>query len=209
MPFGNLLPKEFSFFDFFEQHAAKCVEAAHLLVKVFENPSGAEAIVKQIKDVEHEGDKITHHTIETLHKTFITPIDREEIHQLISEMDDILDYIDATAQRVVLYEILEARPEAKELCAVLVKSTEQVRDAVAGLRTLKYPMELLKICVEINRLENEGDTVLRKGMARLFKESTNPIDVIKWKEIYEFLEEGTDRCEDVANIIEGVVLEHA
>lgn len=208
MPFGALLPKEYSFFDFFEQHASKCVEGARLLQHLLHNVQDAETLVKEIKEVEHAGDKITHHTIETLHRTFITPLDREEIHQLISVMDDILDYIDAASQRILLYEIAEITPEAQELGEVLMRATEQVQEAVTGLRRLRYPMETLQTCVEINRLENEGDAALRKGMARLFKESTDPIHIIKWKEIYEFLEEATDACEDVANIIEGVVLEH-
>ena len=124
MPFGALLPKEYSFFDFFEQHASKCVEGARLLLQLLHNVQSAEALAKEIKDVEHAGDKITHHTIETLHKTFITPIDREEIHQLISVMDDILDYIDAASQRILLYEIAEITPEAQELGGVLLRATE-------------------------------------------------------------------------------------
>ncbi len=125
--------------------------------------------------------------METLHKTFITPIDREEIHQLISGMDDILDFMDAASQRVVLYEITTVTVEAQELAQVLLQATEQVQEAVRGLRRLQYPMETLQTCVEINRLENEGDAALRRGMARLFKESTDPIHIIKWKEIYESL----------------------
>jgi uncharacterized protein len=209
MPFGALLPKEYSFFDFFDQHAAKCVDAAKLLVETMSNIGQAEALAKRIKDLEHEGDDITHLTVETLHRTFITPIDRDEIHQLISRLDDILDFINAVTQRVVLYEIVEAPIGAKELAEVLLKATEQVKKAVLGLRKLQYPMELLKICVEINRLENEADSVLRRGIARLFKDAPNPVEIIKWKELYELLEEATDRCEDVANLIEGVVLEHA
>jgi uncharacterized protein len=208
MPFGALLPKEYSFFDFFEQHAGKCVEGARLLLQLLHNVQRAEALAKEIKEVEHAGDKITHHTLETLHKTFITPIDREEIHELISGLDDILDHIDAASQRLLVYEIAEITPEAQEMGEVLLRATQQVQEAVVGLRRLRYPMEMLQTCVEINRLENEGDAALRKGMARLFKESTDPIHIIKWKEIYEFLEEATDACEDVANIIEGVVLEH-
>jgi uncharacterized protein len=181
---------------------------ARLLLQLLKNVQDAEALAKEIKEVEHAGDKITHHTVETLHKTFITPIDREEIHQLISGMDDILDFMDAASQRVVLYEITEVTAEAQELGEVLLRATEEVQEAVRGLRRLQYPMETLQTCVEINRLENEGDAALRRGMARLFKESTDPIYIIKWKEIYEFLEEATDACEDVANIIEGVVLEH-
>jgi len=209
MPFGSLLPKEYSFFDFFEQHARTCVEGTQALLHMLRDVSAAAAYAKAIKDIEHAGDKITHHTLETLHKTFITPLDRDEIHQLISGMDDILDFVDATGQRLVMYDIQDVTPEAHELGAVLLEAVEQVQEAVRGLRGLKYPMEVLKICVEINRLENEGDAILRKSMARLFRESTDPIYIIKWKEIYEFLENALDSCEDVANLIEGIVLEHA
>jgi uncharacterized protein len=209
MPFGNFLPKEVSFFDFFEQHADKCVAGAELLVKLVGSLDQAEKVAKEIKDVEHEGDKITHHTVETLHKTFITPFDRDQIHGLISSMDDVLDFIDAAGQRIALYEIREATGEAREMCKLLVQATEQMREAVKGLRTLQYPMQILKNCVEINRLENEADAQLRAGTVRLFKEhAAEPVEIIKWKEIYSYLEEATDRCEDVANTIEGVVIEH-
>ena len=210
MPFGSLLPKEYSFFDFFEQHASQCVEGARLLLQMLRDVQKAETLAKEIKEVEHAGDRITHHTLETLHKTFITPIDRDEIHRLISGLDDILDFTEAVSERVALYEIAEVTPEAQALGEVLLHATEQVQEAVRGLRRLRYPMEMLQICVEIHRLENEGDALLRKAMARLFKErSSDPIYVIKWKELYELLEVATDACEDVANIIEGVVLEHA
>lgn len=210
MPFGSLLPKEYSFFDFFEQHASQCVEGARLLLQMLRDVQKAETLAKEIKEVEHAGDRITHHTLETLHKTFITPIDRDEIHRLISGLDDILDFTEAVSERVALYEIAEITPEAQALGEVLLHATEQVQEAVRGLRRLQYPMEMLQICVEIHRLENEGDALLRKAMARLFKErSSDPIYVIKWKELYELLEVATDACEDVANIIEGVVLEHA
>ena len=208
MPFGSFLPKEYSFFDFFEQHASTCVEGTQVLLHLLRDVGDAAAYAKTIKDIEHAGDTITHHTLETLHKTFITPLDRDEIHQLISGMDDILDLVDATGQRLVMYDIQEVTPEAHELGAVLLEAVTQVQEAVRGLRGLKYPMDVLKLCVEINRLENEGDAILRKSMARLFKESTDPIYIIKWKEIYEFLENALDSCEDVANLIEGIVLEH-
>lgn len=209
MPFGSFLPKEHSFFDFFEQHAGQCVEGARLLLQLLHNVDMAEAFAKEIKAVEHAGDQITHHTLETLHKTFITPIDRDEIHQLIAGLDDILDFIEAVSERLAIYEIPEVTSEAQEMGEILLHATEQVQEAVRGLRRLQYPMGMLQICVEIHRLENAGDAALRKAMARLFKEhSSDPIYVIKWKELYEFLEEATDACEDVANIIEGVVLEH-
>jgi predicted phosphate transport protein (TIGR00153 family) len=208
MPF-SILPKEYGFFDFFDQHAVKCLEGAKLLQDMIGNIAEAEFFAKRLKDVEHEGDEITHRTVETLHKTFITPLDREEIHQLISRMDDVLDLIDAGGQRVFLYGIKETTAEAKELAEVLVKATHQVKIAVTGLRTLKDPTNVLTACVEINRLENEADSVLRRAMARLFRESTDPIELIRWKDVYEFLEGSSDRCEDVANIVEGIVLEHA
>ncbi len=209
MPFGRFLPREYSFFDLFEEHAARSHEAAVLLNSMANDLSDVERNVREIKDLEHEGDRITHQTVETLRKTFITPFDREEIHRLISRMDDILDFIDATSQRVILYEIKEFTAEGKELCEVLVRATEQVKKAVTGLRSLRNPKDLIQTCVEINRLENDGDTALRNGMAALFRNGKDPIFIIKWKEIYEFMEVATDRCEDVANIIEGVVLDRS
>ena len=223
--FKNLLPKEYSFFDFFEEHASKCIEGARLLNYMFQyimkdypdfskissegTVFASKRLAGEIKEIEHEGDRITHHTLEVLHKTFITPLDREEIHTLISGLDDILDNIDATAHRFALYEITGITPEAQEMGEIILCATDQVLRAIQELRTLKNPKEILKICVEIKRLEGEGDDALRKAMARLFRESTDAIYVIKWKEIYEFLEECIDACEDVANIVEGIILEHS
>ena len=210
MAFGRLLPKELGFFDFFEQHADRCSEGARLLTAMMADLGNSAELAKQIKDVEHEGDEITHRTVEALHKTFITPIDRDQIHLLITKMDDTLDFIDAAAQRLVLYEITESTPEAVEICTALEKACGLVREAVTDLRALKNPTRLFKLCVEINQLENEGDAALRRGMVRLFKEKKDdPVSIIKWKEIYQYLETATDCCEDVANVIEGVVLEYA
>jgi uncharacterized protein Yka (UPF0111/DUF47 family) len=175
MPFGTFLPKEYSFFDFFEQHTSTCVAGAQVLLRLLHDGRAAAEQAQAIKEIEHAGDKITHHTMETLHKTFITPLDREEIRQLISGLDDILDCIDATSQRIVMYDLCEVTPDAQEFGAVLLQATEQVQEAVRSLRQLKYPLDVLKLCVEINRLENEGDAILRTSMARLFKESTDPI----------------------------------
>ncbi len=209
MPFGAFLPKEYSFFDFFQQHAAKCVEASKLLFEMLAEFNNVEERAKAIKRVETDADTITHTTVETLHKTFITPLDRDEIYRLISRMDDIVDLIEAASERLILYDLKAIQPEAQELAKNLVRATEQIERAVAELRTLKRPMDILKCCVEINRIENESDSVLRKAMARLFKDAHDALDVIKWKDIYEILEAASDRCEDVANVIEGVVLEHA
>ena len=164
---------------------------------------------KRIKEIEHETDVITHHCVEALHKTFITPIEREDIYRLITRMDDIMDYVEAAAERIALYEIGQMNDDVRSLAGVLVQSAEGVEQALRGLRDMKNAQAIIQRCIDINRLENEGDAILRSAVARLFREEKNPIMVIKWKEIYENLENATDRCEDVANIIEGVVLEHA
>jgi hypothetical protein len=140
--------------------------------------------------------------------TFI-PIDREDIHRLITRMDDVMDFVESASERIALYELREMTPEARELADVLVRATETLVIAVGGLRDLKKTQVILDACIEVNRLENEGDEILRNAVATLFREATDPLLVMKWKEVYEALENATDRCEDVANIIEGVVLEHA
>jgi hypothetical protein len=206
--FGRFLPRETSFFDFFEQHARLTVEGAREFLDLVTNGESLPARAKRIKELEHEADAVTHRCVEALHKTFITPIERSDIHSLISRMDDIMDLVEAGAERIALYEIREMTPEVKELAKVLVKATAGVEEAVKGLRNLKNSKAIVRTCIDINRLENEGDTIFRIAMARLFKEEKEPIMVIKWKEIYENLERATDCCEDVANIIEGVVLEH-
>jgi predicted phosphate transport protein (TIGR00153 family) len=208
--FGRFLPRETSFFDFFEQHAVLTVEGTKEFLSLVSTGANIEAKAKRIADIEHETDVITHRCVEALHKTFITPIDRDSIHRLITRMDDIMDFVEAASERIALYEIQTMTTEVRDLADVLVRASEQVALAIASLRNLKDPQTILKRCVDINRLETEGDLILRRAVAKLFKESAgDPIAVIKWKEIYENLESATDRCEDVANIIEGVVLEHA
>lgn len=207
--FGRLLPRETSFFDYFDHHAALTVEGAKEFLSLVTTGANIAAKAKRIKEIEHETDVITHHCVEALHKTFITPIERDDIHRLITRMDDVMDFVEAASERIALYEIREMTPEAKDLADVLVRATEGVRVAVGGLRDMKNASMVVKRCIDINRLENEGDAILRTAVARLFKEEKDPITIIKWKEIYELLENATDRCEDVANIIEGVVLEHA
>ena len=209
MVFGRFLPKETSFFDFFEQHAALTVEGTAEFLSLVSTGANIEAKAKRIQDLEHETDVITHRCVEALHKTFITPIDRDSIHRLITKMDDIMDFVEAAAERLALYELTTMTADVRDLADCLHRAAQMVESAAKGLRNLKDPQSILKWCVDINRLENEGDQILRRAVARLFKESKDAIEVIKWKEIYESLENATDRCEDVANIIEGVVLEHA
>jgi predicted phosphate transport protein (TIGR00153 family) len=207
--FGRFLPKETSFFDFFEQHAALTVEGTREFMSLVSTGANIPSKARRISDIEHETDVITHRCVEALHKTFITPIDRDEIHRLITRMDDIMDFVEAASERIELYEITTMTPDARDLADVLHRAAVQVEIATKGLRNLKHPQELLKVCKEVTRLENEADSILRRAVARLFREEKDPITVIKWKEIYESLENASDRCEDVANIIEGVVIEHS
>ena len=164
---------------------------------------------KRIKEIEVETDAVTHRCVAALHKTFITPIERDDIYRLITRMDDIIDNVEATAERIVLYDITVMRPEIHQMVDVLVRSSEQIMIALRGLRSMKNAEPILQTCVRINELENEADALLRSALARIFREEKDPLTVIKWKEIFEYLESASDRCEDVAQIIEGVVLEHA
>jgi uncharacterized protein Yka (UPF0111/DUF47 family) len=208
---SRLLPASDSaqFFDLFEAHADRTREAAALLAAMMREAANAEHHAEQVKRVEHLGDEITHTVIERLHQTFITPMDRGDIHELISRMDDVLDLIEASSERLWLYGIRVMEPEALEFAGVLEQAVIEMGAAVRGLRDLKNRNSLLAHCTEVNRLENVGDQLLRRAVARLFAESRDPIHVIKWKEIYEFLEDAIDRCEDVANVIEGVALEYS
>lgn len=206
--FGRFLPRETSFFDFFEQHAALTIEGTKEFLSLVTTGANISAKCRRISDIEHETDTITHRCVEALHKTFITPIDRDSIHRLITRMDDVMDFVEAAAERIELYELTVMTADVRDLADVLHRSTMQVEAAMRGLRSLKEPQQTLKLCIDINRLENEADAILRRSVARLFKEEKDPITVIKWKEVYENLESASDRCEDVANIIEGVILEH-
>lgn len=205
----RLLPVEKSFFDDFEQQGRKTVEGCRAFLAMSENLSDAVAKAKVIKEIEEQCDAITHRVVENLHKTFITPLDRNDIYRLITKMDDIMDYVEAGSERLALYDIRSTTKELGDLARVLVAGAERVLEAVSSLRNLKDPQVILEKCVEINRLENEADALLRGTLAKLFREEKDPVAIIKWKEIYELLETATDRCEDVANIIEGVVLENS
>ena len=206
--FGRLLPKETSFFDFFEEHAALTVAGTKEFVSMVTSSANIEAKALRIKEIEHETDVITHRCVEALHKTLITPLDPDQIHRLITRMDDVMDFVEAAAERVALYRLSEMTPEVKDLADVLYRAAQEMFEACRLMRNLKDPKTILSKCVDINRLENEADAILRRAVARLFDEEKDPITIIKWKEIYEALESASDRCEDVANIIEGVVLEN-
>jgi uncharacterized protein len=205
----GLLPRDTSFFDSFEAQGKKTVEGCQAFLTLTEDIHNAAVHAKTIKVIEEACDSITHKVVESLHKSFITPIDREDIYRLMTKMDDVMDFVEAAAERIALYDIRVTTKEVRDLARVLVASAERVLEAVSGLRNLKNPAVILEKCVEINRLENEADALLRGTLAKLFREEKDAITIIKWKEIYELLETATDRCEDVANIIEGVVLEHS
>src|SRR5262245_34893594 len=205
----KLMPRSDEFFDDFERQVATAVEGVRLLANLLHDFTNVDAKVRAIKDVEHRGDEATHHAFERLHKQFITPFDRSDIHRLLSRIDDVLDLADAAAERLELYEVTEIPQDARDLGDVLVKATETMERAVSALRTIKKPGSILEACREINTLENQADALLRVGLAKLFKAGGDPLFVMKWKEIYDLLESATDRCEDVANVIEGVVLEHS
>lgn len=207
--FGRLLPKETSFYDFFEEHAQLTVTGTAEFVSLVSSSANIDAKAKRIKEIEHETDVITHRCVEALHRSFITPIERDDIYRLITKMDDIMDYVEAGAERLALYEITEMTPEVRDMADTLCRAAKDVEEALRGLRDLKNPKKILAKCVDINRLENEADAILRRALARMFKTERDPIMIIKWKEVYEHLESATDRCEDVANIIEGVVLDNA
>jgi len=202
----GLIPKEEKFFVLFKEMTTNIIEGARLLKEMmdhFDDPQGSQ---KKIKDVEHKGDHITHDIIKKLNKSFVTPLDREDIYALSAALDDILDLIDASAQRFVMYNVEKPTQEAKELTFIILKSCEAVAKGVAQLGG-KFE-HIAEYCVEVNALENEADRVCREAVSRLFDEEKDPIQLIKWKEIYETLERATDKCEDAANILESVVVKN-
>ncbi len=206
----KLMPRSDDFFDDFERQAAATVEGTKLFKALLEDFVDVPAKVKAIKDVEHRADDITHRAFERLHTQFITPFDRAEIHRLLSRIDDVLDLTDAASERLGLYQVGSVIPEARELAEVLVAATERMQEAVRGLRNIKDARAILESCTQINVLENQGDTLIRRALAKLFNTSQfDALTVMKWKEILDLIEDAIDRTEDVANVIEGVVLQHA
>lgn len=206
----RLMPRSDDFFSDFEAQAAAVVEGSKLLKDLLDDFTDVQRKVDAIKAVEHRADDITHRAFARLHTQFITPFDRGEIHRLLSRIDDVLDLADAASERLSLYDIESVIPEARDLAGVLVAQTEKMAEAVRGLRTFKKDSRhVLDACREINVLENQADTLTRQTMAKLFRRGNDPLTVVKWKEIIDLIESATDRAEDVANVIEGVVLEHA
>lgn len=204
----SLIPREAAFFDWFEKASANLYDASKLLQDLVENYGSAELKLHALTEREHEGDFILHEIVRRLNKTFITPLDREDIHRLISALDDVMDSIEAAADAMVLYKIAEPTPEARQLVDIIAKSTAQIHAAMPYLRDRGQMKKILDHIVEINRLENEADKLLRAAMARLLERPDQVFELMRWKEIYEQLEAATDRCEDVSDVLESVVIKH-
>ena len=207
MPNFSIMPREPKFFDLFEKSVANVAKAAKELADFLEDYTNVPLKVARITELEHEGDAITHQIMEQLHRTFVTPLDREDIALLTERLDDVMDFIEDAANAMLLYRIEQPTTRAREMAAILVTMTSELVVAVPLLRNRSKMKEILEHCVEINRLENEADAIIRHALAELFNDT--PIaDVIKWREIYEHLETAADKGEDVANVLEGVVLKH-
>ena len=203
------IPQQKKFFDLFEESARNMVGAAQVLNELVDTWENVESRVVEIAQLEGKGDTITHRIMEQLNRTFVTPFDREDIAQLAHSLDDVTDFIDAAANAMLIYKIECSTPKAKELTDIIVQSAAEVERAVCELQHRADLEHILERCVEINRLENVADEVFRTAMAELFDDSEDMAYVIKWREIYEYMESATDRCEDVSNVLEGVALKYA
>ena len=202
----KMMPREDSFFTLFSAMADNVHASAKALLEMLVDYSNPEAGAERVKDLEHENDVLMHNLMTKLNQTFITPFDREDIHELASEMDDVIDLIDAAAGRLVIYRVDRIRTGVTDLAQVLLEATAEV---AAAVRVLQRKNGILDHCIEINRLENEADRLCRTLIAGLFDQEKDPVEIIKWKEIIEVLEFATDKCEDVANVIETVTLKSA
>ena len=215
MLFGKLLPREGNFFELFNQHADRIVEAGRAFSQLVANYSDVhlrEQYNRDVDNAERAADRVTHEVNRMLHKTFITPIDRDQIHKLINTMDDVCDLIQDSAETMALYDVRHMTAEITRLTELSVRCCEQVKEAVSHLSKLSdhnTAQAALKTCEEIDKIESEADRVMRSAMSKLFREEPDVREVIKLKAIYELLETITDKCEDVANVIEGIILEHS
>ncbi|MFC1931251.1 DUF47 domain-containing protein [Chloroflexota bacterium] len=205
----SLLPRSNKFFDLFEQSAQNMVKTSQALKTLIDSWDVIGGRVAEITELEHAGDSITHQIIAQLNRTFVTPFDREDIAMLAHTMDDVVDFIHAAADAMLIYKIDNPRQRVKELANIILEAATEIERAIGGLRRRAELKKILERCVEINRLENMADRVFRAAMAELFEDEVDIAQVIKWREIYEHMESATDRCEDVANVLEGVALKHA
>lgn len=205
----TLIPQEGKFFDYFEQLAEKIQEGGIVFAEILEDFERSEHKLARLKEIENQADSVTHIIYQKMHQTFITPIDREDIYALANNMDSIMDIVEAVSIRMYIYRIKQIAPELKELARILNNSIADIKMIVYLLRQNKKNIrEILDLCIKINSLENEADYVLRQAMARLFEREKDAMELLKWKEILERIETATDVCEDVSNIVEGIVLKH-
>lgn len=202
----RLVPRETKFFDMFSEMSGNLEDGARIMLELFRNYQDVPAQVQKIKDIEHKGDDMTHAVLIKLNQTFITPFDREDIHRLASSIDDVLDFINSAADRLVNYKITDPPPAALKLAEIILKQAQEITQ---GVRLLEKNQHVLEHCVEINRLENDADAVTRAAISNLFDVEKDPIQLIKIKELLEVLELATDKAEDAANVLETVVLKSA
>lgn len=202
----RFVPRDTKFFEMFSEMVENLSDGARLLKAILQDMKEVDSRVEQLKTIEHRGDEMTHEIITKLNQTFITPFDREDIHKLASSIDDVLDFVHAAGERLVMYKITEFTPAAPQLADVVIRQSEQLSKAIAHLEKKN---NVLQHCVEINRLENEADRIARVALGQLFENETDPIALIKKKELYEVLETATDKAEDAANVIESVVVKSA
>jgi predicted phosphate transport protein (TIGR00153 family) len=205
----SLVPRQGRFFVLFEESAQNAAEVALKLQHLLCNWDHVNENIEEIIEMEHKGDAVAHEIIALVHRTFITPFDREDIALLAHSLDDIVDFIEASADAMNLYKIETPTVRAKELADIIVQTTTEVHQAISELRHHVDLKTMLKRCVEINRLENQADKIYRAALAELFQDSKDIPYIIKWREIYEYMETVTDRCEDVANVLEGVALKYS
>lgn len=209
---ANLVPREGRFFELFNQHASRAAEASNeltLLLSEYGDAGARGGRIERINTLEHEADRITHETAALLHTIFVTPLDRDDIHRLISRMDDVLDLMQDSAESLHLYDVQQVTSHAVELAQLLQNGCERMQSAVALLNNMKNAPEILKLCREIDTMESRADRVMRNAISQLFREEADIRQVIKLKAVYELLETATDRCQDVADIIESVILQNA
>ena len=204
----RLIPKEEKFFDMFKTQAEHVVKSAKALVDILEhyNYETLDTKAAEIRTLEHEGDILTHDIIRKLNQTFVTPFDREDIYALTTRLDDVLDLIEGTINRMKMYKIKHVTPELITIAKIVLLSSQEIYNAISKMHDLPH---ILDHCIEINRLENEADLVTRQIIGHLFDDQPDPLEIIKWKEIYEYIEFATDKCEDIANILEGIMLKNS
>lgn len=203
-----LYPKGDKFFDLFEEGAANLVKIARSFQELVENWEGVEEKVKEIADLEHEGDEIIHRIMANLHSTFITPMDREDITLLANRLDDVVDFIHSAAEYMLIYRVGRPTRSVLELADIIVAAACEVERAIPILHHRAELRQMLPHCVELNRLENEADRIMRRALGEMFENGADILDIFRWREIYEYMETATDRCEDIADVLEGVALKH-